>query len=98
MPASWNTENPVNSCDLGDDALREDQVIDEFRRMIQKAGLTAGEADGLIACWSPQFFQTDGTRLLTIMSRGDYDTYCPIEVRPTPTEMVRVGIVLNEFP
>jgi hypothetical protein len=41
--------------------------------------------------------KSDGTRLLLIMSRQDYDRLCPIEIRPKPTEMARVGIVLTEF-
>ena len=97
-PASWNTENPGITLTLGDDDLHDQQVIETFDRLIQQAGLSADEAEGLLACWSRQFFQSDGTQLLTIMSRPDYDAYCPIEVRPTPTQMVRVGIVLTQFP
>ena len=65
--------------------------------MLNTAGLTAAEAEGLVAAWTPQFFQTDGTRVLFIMSKEDYDALCPILVRPTLTELVRVGIVLTEL-
>jgi hypothetical protein len=31
------------------------------------------------------------------MSRQDYDNACPMQIRPEPTEIVRVGIVWTEF-
>ena len=72
-------------------------AIDSFRQMLVEAGLTVPEAEGLIASWKHHFFETNGTRFLLLMSADDYDTLCPIQVRPAPTELVRVGIVLTEF-
>ncbi len=97
MPPVWDLDHPNADFTLADDDLHENQVIDELRKMLTTAGLTAAEAEGLVASWTPQFFQTDGTRVLFIMSKEDYDALCPIQIRPTPTEMVRVGIVLTEL-
>jgi hypothetical protein len=72
-------------------------AIAMFRQMLIEAGLTDAEAGGLIVSWKHHFFETDGKRFLLIMSASDYDTLCPIQVHPTPTEMARVGIVLTEF-
>lgn len=90
--------HPEITYKLAADDLHEAQVIDAFQHMLVTAGLTAPEAAGLIAAWTQQFFQTDGTRVLFLMPREDYDNICPIEVRPAPTEMARVGIVLTELP
>jgi hypothetical protein len=60
-------------------------------------GLTKEEAIGMIDVWRPQFFETDGRRLLTIMDKQDYDQLCPLHMRPEPTELVRLGIVLTEL-
>ena len=68
-----------------------------LRTMLQESGLTAPEAEGLIASWQSHFFQTDGSRFLLLLSSHDYDTLCPLAIRPTPTQLVRVGIVLTEF-
>jgi hypothetical protein len=59
--------------------------------------LTAPEAQGLIRTWSPQFFQTEGRRFILRMSPGDYAEQCPMQVRPMPTAVVRLGLVLTEF-
>ena len=31
------------------------------------------------------------------LTRRDYDTICPMWIRPRPTEIARVGLVLTEF-
>ena len=74
-----------------------DDAIDHFLALLMKAHLTKEEAGGLIASWRRQFFETPGKRLLTIVSREDYDQICPLSIRPTPTATIRVGIVLTEL-
>lgn len=73
------------------------RVESRFLNLLILAGLTQDEGEGLIDCWRRQFFETSGTRVITILSREDYDKLCPLTVRPTPTEVVRVGIVLTEL-
>jgi hypothetical protein len=77
--------------------LRGDAVAAEFRKMIVDYGLTEPEADGLIATWSPWLFHAEGKRFILRMSAADYDRQCPMRVRPAPTEVVRLGLVLSEF-
>lgn len=79
------------------DLRGEDQLAGELLNLRIERGLTEPEAMGLIDAWRPQFFHTAGARLILIMSSADYETLCPIKVRPAPTEMVRVGIILTEF-
>jgi len=97
MPATWDPGHTTANYTLPEDDLQQDQVIATFHHMLTAAGLTPEESDGLIASWQPQFFHTDGTRLLLIISRQDYDRFCPIDVRPKPTELARVGILLTEL-
>lgn len=77
--------------------LRGEAVIATFREMLTRYGLTAPEAEGLVAAWTPQFFQTKGRRFILRMSPQDYARQCPMQVRPAPTEVVRLGLVLTEF-
>ena len=72
-------------------------VIDEFRKMLIRFGLTAPEAEGLICVWTPEFFQKEGRRFILRMSQPDYDAQCPMHIRPEPTERVRLGLILSEF-
>ncbi len=72
-------------------------ATDAFLRMLTDYGLTPDEAGGLFRAWEKQFLHTDGTRLITLLLRSDYDRLCPLTVRPTPTETVRLGLLLTEF-
>ena len=75
----------------------ESAVAGRLREMLLRYGLTGPEADGLIAAWTPQFFRAEGRRFLLRMSPADYARQCPMQVRPAPTEVVRLGLVLTEF-
>jgi hypothetical protein len=33
-----------------------------------------------------------------VLAARDYDAICPLAIRPAPTALVRVGIILTEFP
>ena len=68
-----------------------------FLAMLTDYGLTSEEAAGLADVWKPQFWQTPGKRLLVILAAKDYDAMCPLRVRPKPTEVVRLGVLLTEF-
>jgi hypothetical protein len=74
-----------------------EEAVSQFLELLFSAGLTKPEAAGLVASWRPQFFETPGTRLLTILSPEDYREICPLSIRPWPTETVRIGIVLTEL-
>jgi hypothetical protein len=69
----------------------------QFLKLLTERGLTTSEATGVLESWRPAFFQTPGQRFLSLMSRQDYDNACPMQIRPEPTEIVRVGIVWTEF-
>ena len=77
--------------------LQGQQVPARLHQLLVEAGLTSEEAGGLVDSWEPQFFKTVGRRFLRIMSQKEYSCICPIQIDPPPTELVRVGIVLNEF-
>ncbi len=66
--------------------------------MLTEYGLTADEASGLADVWKRQFWETPGKRLLVILSANDYDAMCPLHIRPKPTELVRLGVLLTELP
>jgi hypothetical protein len=78
-------------------SLRGTEVPAKLLEMLKEASLTTDEASGLIDSWQPQFFKTVRRRFLRIMSPKEYSSICPIQINPPPSELVRVGIVLNEF-
>ena len=74
-----------------------DQVEQEFLYMLRSAGLTAAEAQAMSTAWRKHFFDRSGSRLLLLMSPRDFDAFCPLAMRPKPTTLVRIGIVLIEL-
>ena len=73
------------------------QVEAQLTQNLQRRGLTPAEAAGMVDCWRSVFFEKPGRRLLLLLTPEDYDTLCPMVVRPAPTERVRLGIVLYEL-
>ena len=69
-----------------------------FLSMLTEYGLTADEAAGLADVWKRQFWETPGKRLLVVLSAKDYDAMCPLHIRPQPTALVRLGVLLTELP
>ena len=88
-----------DSIDLKGATVRSPHAAEaDFERALQRLGLTSSEAQGLVACWSREFFGTPGRRYLRLISSDDYDELCPLTVNPQPTERVRVGVLWVEFP
>ena len=77
--------------------LEGPEVRERFEETLREQGLTAAEARSLTRTWNAEFFQTPGTRVLTIIPRRLYDTLLPMKIRPRPRELVRVGVVWKEL-
>ena len=92
-------------------SLKGEQVIDlkelELSRVgdlkasmldrLKTAGLNDQEASALIKCWTPAFFEQPGQRVVFLLHRNEYKLMCPMSLRPEPTELARVGLVLTEL-
>ena len=92
-------------------SLKGEQVIDlkelELSRVgdlkasmldrLKTAGLNDQEASALIKCWTPAFFEQPGQRVVFLLHRNEYKLMCPMSLRPAPTELARVGLVLTEL-
>ena len=63
--------------------------------LIVSNGLTPEETKGLMDSWNSEFFERNGTRLISIMSTAQYNNYCTLKVSPQPTSLSRVGIILS---
>jgi len=68
----------------------------QLSAMLLKEGLKPTEAEGLLDCWSPQFFKTQGLRFILVFGTQVYHKVCPMNLRPS-AQQVRVGLQLNEF-
>ena len=54
-----------------------------------KSGLYKDEAESMVNTWKVSYFQTEGTRVLYVLSRTETDNILPIKINPQPEELVR---------
>ncbi len=65
---------------------------------LKTAGLTAKEAAGMTAIWTPEFFTADGFRVLAPLPAAEIERLLPMEITPAPAKLVRVLLVHVECP
>ncbi len=85
-------------------------VPEEVRAALLEHGLTAPEADAFMAAWDQGFFGIlgsdsyfsepmyhHGAYVLYFMPAADYDEQLPLQASPSPSEIVRVGMVYQQI-
>ena len=75
--------------------LSLNEAQETLTNLIVSNGLTPEETKGLMDSWNSEFFERNGTRLISIMSTAQYNNYCTLKVSPQPTSLSRVGIILS---
>jgi len=81
----------LEALDLEGHALRQ-----AFNTALRAEGLTADEAASLVRTWTPEFFEAEGLRVITVLPRWIYDSMLPLRIAPVPGEIVRVGLIWRE--
>ena len=56
------------------------------------AGLFRAEAEGLVAIWKKEFFETPGLHVLYRLPQDEYDRMLPLQIKPEPQKIVRAGL------
>jgi hypothetical protein len=67
--------------------------IDSLVNQLRRAGLNEDEAKSLVELWKQELFQTEGVTLFYRLPQEEYDQWLPIQIKPLPEKMVRVGLV-----
>jgi hypothetical protein len=70
---------------------------DELTRMLRGAGLSEAETKALLDTWKPALLDKGGRRAIWLLPRADYDDMLPLTLTPEPTELVRVGLVIEDL-
>lgn len=76
--------------------LNRELLRAQMSAKLQDLGLTEPESESLLLTWQREFLDAPGTRVLTILPEWLYDRLLPAQIKPRPTEIVRVGIVWKE--
>jgi len=58
-------------------------------------GLTAAEAQSLLGAWRHDLIEAPGDRRIYFLHRADYDRMLPLTITPRPSQLVRVGLVIE---
>jgi len=67
----------------------------ELRSQLTARGLTATEAQSLLATWHHDLVEAPGDRRIYFIDRADYDHMLPLTISPRPRQLVRVGLVID---
>jgi len=59
------------------------------------AGLTQAEAKAVLRIWDQGFFGAPGVAAFHLLPQAEYDRMLPLEIKPVPKKLVRVGVVLH---
>jgi hypothetical protein len=78
------------------DAVDLAKLKQEFSSRLAAAGLNADEAEALIKVWDDGLFKRDGLTVFYRIPRETYDQWLPLEAKPEPKKIARVGIVVHE--
>jgi len=63
---------------------------------LAQTGLHKDEAEALVKVWHDGFIKHDGLSLLYRVPQSVYDRWLPLEAKPAPSKIVRVGLVLHQ--
>jgi hypothetical protein len=63
----------------------------ELERLLLEHGLYPDEARAMLDTWRDSWFE-DGTRLIYIVPRSEIETILPLQITPTPTDVVRLFV------
>ena len=76
--------------------VKKEALQKELDEALRAAGLTMAESHAMLSIWMPDLVKP-GTRLVYLMPRESYCRILPIEVKPAPKELVRIGLVIDEL-
>jgi hypothetical protein len=68
----------------------------DFSTRLAGAGLNADEAEALVKVWDDGLFKKDGLTVFYRIPKQTYDQWLPLEAKPEPKKIARVGIVVHE--
>ncbi len=74
----------------------ETQLRATFVRALTAEGLYGDEAEAMLDTWWHSYFQKPGLRVFWVVPRAFTDAILPIELEPTPTELIRVMVGRSE--
>jgi hypothetical protein len=71
-------------------------LTSEIGRRLRVAGLSVEETRALVETWRPEI-EAPGLKAFWLLPRAEYDALLPIEITPAPSEIVRVGLVIERI-
>jgi hypothetical protein len=67
-------------------------IANDLASRLEASGLYAKEARAMVNTWMDSYFQTEGTRVLFVLSQTWTDAFIPMDVYPQPKQAVRVMV------
>ncbi|MBI3829347.1 MAG: hypothetical protein HY291_07510 [Planctomycetes bacterium] len=77
------------------DAKALEERATDLAKRTEGAGLNAAEAGSLVKVWHAGLFEADGLTLFYRIPQETYEKWLPLEAKPAPAKIVRVGLVVH---
>jgi hypothetical protein len=68
------------------------RVSDAVAQRLVESGLYGKEARAMVNTWRASYFKTEGLRVLFVLPQTWTERFIPMEIKPTPAELVRVMV------
>jgi hypothetical protein len=69
-----------------------DRIAADLEARLVESGLYPKEARAMVNTWRTSYFQTEGIRALVVMPQAWTDRFIPLDIKPTPRQVVRVMV------
>lgn len=85
----------LSKSEICDAPIEPDDLLALCRRQWEACGMTAAEAKAIVEIWKEDLLRPVGCLLISRIPGTTYDAIFPLEMKPAPTELVRVGMVFD---
>lgn len=80
---------------LADEKQSIESLSTELTQRLVAAGLFKDEAESLVKTWEQGLFNQQGISMFYRVSQATYDKWLPMDAKPKPTSVIRVGLVMH---
>ena len=93
LPANRVTH--LSKSEVCDEPVTPDELLAICQRQWEAHGMSAAEAKSIVEIWKEDLLRPVGCLLISRIPPATYDSIFPLEIKPMPSELVRVGLVFD---
>lgn len=87
----------VSFADLARTGKRTRGLGRELSAVLAARGLTSAEVRSLVRTWEDELVNAEAPHVISLVSPAAYETALPMTIMPQPSEVVRVGVIIERL-